>query len=731
MSDLLVEVKKLEPRAIFGANGKVENGVQLHPDKVSMIYSLGNKIGIANTLNNKQEFLSGHTHAVSCLTISKSGQYLASGQRNHMGFPAYVIMWDFATRTQLARHDLHKVLVQSISFTADEKCLVSVGGKDDGTVIVLDTEARTPICQTPAARSISGNALTVCSLHNSPSHFIVAGDRHLRMWSIQREQKKLHVHDMHVGKLQRIYTGMQVDEKDEYLYLGTMTGDIVKVALKCCDPVNVTKIGMTASMLGAFGKHNPRKPYGKDCERYVNGVRHLCIVKKGLILVGAGDGTLELVEERKDVTLEMMKNYPSPTWPIFRTLKRANVYAAVTSLVRTKTTSDEFIVSTEQNEIWFLNIVKFSCKLLRTCHSKPVNQIVFPKNLSTVFASAGYQSIRIWSIGRLQEILRIMVYNFKCVSLQFTNDGSSIVSAWNDGVIRAFTPITGRLIYAIPNAHNKGCNALRVSSTGRLLVTGGVEGQVRVWKIEPYRQSLIGVLKDHSGPISSLDFNHLDTEIISACVDGSCVIWDVNRMTRKFVVTSNTQFMCARYFPTGVQLLACGSDGRISYWMVYNGSLIRELHGTKKNSINFLDINATGDYFLTVSSDQTVKMWDYNRGITVCAGYEHSSPVLSCAFSPNGRLFVTGSVDGAIIIWDVPEEFWGKANPPPQTAVPETASKMEAPVQPAPRASKAENIDNLLKSSAKDNVCCVECPPINMKKQPDINCDYIPDIKKC
>lgn len=140
------------------------------------------------------------------------------------------------------------------------------------------------------------------------------------MWSIQREQKKLHVHDMHVGKLQRIYTGMQVDEKDEYLYLGTMTGDIVKVALKCCDPVNVTKIGMTASMLGAFGKHNPRKPYGKDCERYVNGVRHLCIVKKGLILVGAGDGTLELVEERKDVTLEMMKNYPSPTWPIFRTV---------------------------------------------------------------------------------------------------------------------------------------------------------------------------------------------------------------------------------------------------------------------------------------------------------------------------------------------------------------------------------------------------------------------------
>lgn len=49
-----------------------------------------------------------------------------------------------------------------------------------------------------------------------------------------------------------------------------------------------------------------------------------------------------------------------------------------------------------------------------------------------------------------------MVYNFDCAAVKFSHDGSSIVSAWNDGVIRSFTPITGMLIYAIPNAHNKG-----------------------------------------------------------------------------------------------------------------------------------------------------------------------------------------------------------------------------------------------------------------------------------
>lgn len=68
---------------------------------------------------------------------------------------------------------------------------------------------------------------------------------------------------------------------------------------------------------------------------------------------------------------------------------------------------------------------------------------VFFSNLSLVFATASYQSIRIWSVSKKQELLRIMVPNFSAAALVFSYDGKSIVSAWNDGVIRAFTPLTG------------------------------------------------------------------------------------------------------------------------------------------------------------------------------------------------------------------------------------------------------------------------------------------------
>lgn len=38
-----------------------------------------------------------------------SGALIASGQINHMGFRAYVIVWDWQKKCEKLRHELHKV----------------------------------------------------------------------------------------------------------------------------------------------------------------------------------------------------------------------------------------------------------------------------------------------------------------------------------------------------------------------------------------------------------------------------------------------------------------------------------------------------------------------------------------------------------------------------------------------------------------------------------------------
>ena len=45
-----------------------------------MIYPLGCTVIIRNVTTTKQSFLKGHSNNISCLAVSKSGKFIASGQ---------------------------------------------------------------------------------------------------------------------------------------------------------------------------------------------------------------------------------------------------------------------------------------------------------------------------------------------------------------------------------------------------------------------------------------------------------------------------------------------------------------------------------------------------------------------------------------------------------------------------------------------------------------------------
>lgn len=49
------------------------------------------------------------------------------------------------------------------------------------------------------------------------------------------------------------------------------------------------------------------------------------------------------------------------------------------------------------------------------------------------------------------------------------------------------------------------------------------------------------------------------------------------------------------------------------------------------------------------------QLWDYQNGIPVGGGYGHAAGIVTCKYSPCGRFVVTGSADGAVIIWKIPE----------------------------------------------------------------------------
>ena len=75
---------------------------------------------------------------------------------------------------------------------------------------------------------------------------------------------------------------------------------------------------------------------------------------------------------------------------------------------------------------------------------------------------------------------------------------------WDDGKIRAFTPESGKLLYAIDNAHQIGVTAVATTnssdSSSRKIISGGGEGEVRVWLVRNRQWNLQGAMKEkHKG----------------------------------------------------------------------------------------------------------------------------------------------------------------------------------------------------------------------------------------
>ena len=185
------------------------------------------------------------------------------------------------------------------------------------------------------------------------------------------------------------------------------------------------------------------------------------IDKSGQLILGAGDGTVAVMSPE----LKVQKKYVCE--------------GKVTSI---SFSGDKITVGTSKSNIYELTSTaeNLGGKLISSCHYGTITDIQFPQSSSEIFMTAGGSDIRIWNAKSLSQLVLITVPNLKCTSVAFKKDGSSIISGWSDGKIRAFGPQSGREQYIITDAHNPSVTAVAVTETynshGDFHIISGGEG---------------------------------------------------------------------------------------------------------------------------------------------------------------------------------------------------------------------------------------------------------------
>ncbi|KAK2960411.1 putative Cilia- and flagella-associated protein 52 [Blattamonas nauphoetae] len=684
----MTELPPLQLDQTIGFNGTITNGYQVHPNGYNLVYALGTNLVISEP-GGIPTFLIGHSGHVTTFAISKCGRYIASGEQTQTGFPAYIIIWDFMKREQIHKLKQHNGSVFSLSFSPSSDYMVSLGGLDDKNVVVWNVKEGRALCGSPIGIEAG---YYVKFFNNSDESFISGGLCQPRVWDIDYKNTKLIPNDIQLGHIRRVTTCAAIDENDEIAYVGTSTGDILAIhvqnyLLKHTGPskaANRLQEGCTAICLYQNGRNGPLAVAAGSgngdvfcyevLDPYAPQQPLFKIIGKTRIMGKVTSITVRPFNpappkpKPKARTYTVTKKKEATNGPPKKIDPRGRVVPIATaqrSLIPRQTeavrpaapisqsdsTYHELLCGTDKATVYSVISPTMQADLQQTCHVTGVNGVAFPPTTAEIFASCADGDIRLWHLPTSNELLRIEIPNQNCLCCCFNPAGSEIISGWSDGKIRSFGPESGRLLYVINDAHKQVTSITTLHKTP-MLVSGGSEGQVRVWKLTRDSQTLVATMKEHRQRVNSVKVTNDDSECVSVSDDGTAFTWSLERYLRLKHMMKATNFKCVDYLPDCTQLVTCSTDRTATYWDAYEGSLLRELP-LSDLELFALAIDPSGTLMAVGGSDKVVRIVDYDEGKVLLMGEGHPEKITCLTWSPDGRKLVSGSADGSIFIWNL------------------------------------------------------------------------------
>jgi WD40 repeat protein/serine/threonine protein kinase len=274
------------------------------------------------------------------------------------------------------------------------------------------------------------------------------------------------------------------------------------------------------------------------------------------------------------------------------------------------------------------------------------------KRLATCVWTDKYpgNAIKLHNAQTGQELKTWQAHDKDIYGLKFSPDGRWLVSAAEDSTVKFWDPETGEL-----RCHIKGgAYELDFSRDGKLLASVGDEGdewEGKVWDVETGKKILL--LKDAgSGLVFSPDGKRLASSSGTAR-DRTLRIFD--RETGREIRAIKGGGKTAIYSPDGRRLATCSVEGTADYtikiWDAEKGQDGLTLDG---GTGICLAMSPDGKCIAT-AADKSVKLWSTHTAQTISAFEGHKFPVISVAFSRDGKRIASLGRDGGsseLKVWD-------------------------------------------------------------------------------
>lgn len=269
-----------------------------------------------------------------------------------------------------------------------------------------------------------------------------------------------------------------------------------------------------------------------------------------------------------------------------------------------------------------------------------------------VLAVSHGEQVSIWQDGFSDHPNRRLAHNAPVKAIAFTPDGSALVTACSDMLVRLWSTLAQSMLITF-RGHTDSAEAVAFSPTGRLLASASADRSVRIVDMTDSIGSV--VLYGHTEVLEALAFSPDGARLASGGRDGMVRIWDVRTRREERAVSLGGWVRDLAAVPGNGVLAAGCKDGTVCF-IEWESGAVRASIPAHEGGVDALAFSPDGGVLATGGRDNMLRVWDWRSGQMLVALEMHTKPVLTVAFHPAGTLLLSGGGDNALALWSVAGE---------------------------------------------------------------------------